>query len=971
MLLGLKSGMDLDHILDGSLATNAIPVHFANTFKKLLSDVVEGRAIPHEAAQKLLETTGQQQLGWLFGTLATLLAAWPKRRHEEQKRLIAFLTEIAEKNEENTRLEQQKIKEEVLHCQASLKKLTPFFENALEGCLLADGQGKIIAVNDTLADMLGEAKERLQGRSWLELLHPEERTKWGGNEQRVGDTALINQKTARLAIHPTADGIAVSILDLSAEKNQAKQLQEESAFWQQLFNALTEGVYVASLDGDIHEMNDAFCKLTGYSKEELRQKGWLELTAPEYREKERSYLADIRSGKTVRFGKEYVHKDGQRIPVLVSCRLLQKKANADKERLIVTCVDMREEKTKEIAWVRIRAAIDVSDAKIMIADPAGIIVYANAAAQKLFRDYAGEVRKRLPHFDPDKIIGSSYDAYHRDPKRTQEIIQQMTSAHRTTIQFGDRTFTFVANPIFLDSKRVGTSVEWRDVTEELQVQQEVETLVAHIKEGDFAMRLSPKEGLLAQRLSGAINALLDESLSLIQYSQNCLERLANAEIVPDKAEKSGAARKIQEAYNATVAALQDLITAIRETTVSIESSSQELSQSQEDLSNRASREAATLEQISANIEEISTAVSENSNHAENTEKLARDVVERTMTGKASVDEVTKIIVHAASGAKETSLISRAIQQIAFQTNILSLNASVEAARAGEHGRGFAVIAEEIRKLAIHTSTEARRTEEIIALLQEGMEKGEQGMLAVNEQVESIQSSANDMAEHIKAIAEATKEQDKGLMELAKAIGLLEEALSQNAAMSEEIHATSESLKAQIGALIAELSHFHLDSASTPLAKQQRPFKCQDFQLDKEVQEAIRQHLAWRRHFAKALENGRVDPQQTKDDARCDFGQWLRRSDYIKSHPQYEEIVQLHRAFHEEAERIATLIKNGQGEKAKEALRSDNGRYNQLTEKLVSALKSLLQEAHAQPNRDKKLPLQAKSPSVASDEWEEF
>ena len=973
MFLRLKSGVDLDRIIDDTLAANTIPHNFANTFKKLLSDVVEGRAIPREAAQKLLEAVGHQPISWLFGALATLLATWPSRRHEEQQRLIAFLTEIAGKNEENTRLEQQKIKEEMLHSQASIEKLTPFFENALEGCLLADGQGKIIAINDALADMVSEAKEKLQGRLWFELLHPEERAKWAGHEQRVGETILINQKPARLAIHPTANGIAISLLDLSAEKDKGKQLQEESAFWQELFNTLTDSVYVASLDGDIHEMNDAFCELLGYSKEELNQKGWLDLTAPEYRQQEQRYLSDIRAGKTVRFQKAYMRKDGQRVPVLVSCRLLQKKANADKERFIVTCVDMSEEKTKEIAWVRIRAALDVSDAKIMIADPTGIIVYANAAAQKLFRDYAHEVRKRLPHFDPDKIIGSSYDAYHRDPERTQEIIKQMAGAHRTTIEFGDRTFTFVANPISLEGKRVGTSVEWRDVTEELQVQQEVEALIAHIKEGDFAMRLSSKEGLLAERLSGAINALLDETLALIQYNQSCLQRLANAEIVPDKTAKSGAARAIQEAYNATVTALQDLISAIRETTVSIENSSQELSQSQEDLSNRASREAATLEQISANIEEISTAVSENSSHAENTEKLARDVVERTMAGKNSVDEVTKIIVHAASGAKETSLISRAIQQIAFQTNILSLNASVEAARAGEHGRGFAVIAEEIRKLAVHTSTEARRTEEIVTLLQEGMEKGEQGMLAVKEQVDGIQSLAHDMAEHIKAIAEASKEQDNGLMELAKAIGLLEEALSQNAAMSEEIHATSESLKAQIEALIDELSHFHLDGAgaSTSLARQQQPSKRQNFQLDKGLQEAIRQHLAWRRHFAKALESGKVDPQQIKDDARCDFGQWLRRSDYLKAYPQYKQIMQLHRDFHEEAARIAALLKNGQEEKAKEALRGNDGRYNQLTEKLLSALKNLLQEEKAKPNRKKKLPLKEDLPSVASEEWEEF
>jgi len=142
MFLRLKSGVDLDRIIDDTLAANTIPHNFANTFKKLLSDVVEGRAIPREAAQKLLEAVGHQPISWLFGALATLLATWPSRRHEEQQRLIAFLTEIAGKNEENTRLEQQKIKEEMLHSQASIEKLTPFLKTPLRVACLPMGKAK-------------------------------------------------------------------------------------------------------------------------------------------------------------------------------------------------------------------------------------------------------------------------------------------------------------------------------------------------------------------------------------------------------------------------------------------------------------------------------------------------------------------------------------------------------------------------------------------------------------------------------------------------------------------------------------------------------------------------------------------------------------------------------------------------------------------------------------------------------------
>jgi len=316
------------------------------------------------------------------------------------------------------------------------------------------------------------------------------------------------------------------------EQHLASQAEEERAYWWEIFNSQTEGLCIFDLDGGLYDFNDAFAKLVGYSREELLQKGWLELTAPEYREEDQKRLPDVMAGKTVRFEKAYMHRDGHDVPILVSYRLLKKRPGWDKDRLLATCVDLTEIKAKEQELARIHAAIDVSEAKIMIADAAGTIVYANAAAQKLFSDYADEVRKRLPHFNPAQLVGSSYDPYHRNPQATHAVVTQLTGPHHTSIVFGDRTFTFVAHPILMDGKRVGTSVEWRDITDEVTVQGELKELTTRLQAGDFSVRLKPKENMVTQQLVEAINTLLEESTSLVQYSQSLLEQLARAEISP-------------------------------------------------------------------------------------------------------------------------------------------------------------------------------------------------------------------------------------------------------------------------------------------------------------------------------------------------------------------------------------------------------------------------------------------------------
>lgn len=245
--------------------------------------------------------------------------------------------------------------------------------------------------------------------------------------------------------------------------------------------------------------------------------------------------------------------------------------------------------------------------------------------------------------------------------------------------------------------------------------------------------------------------------------------------------------------------LKETITFALEASENVSSGSVQLSTASQGISQGSSEQAASVEEISASIEEMTASIGQNADNANQTEKIAMksssDAKEGGEAVKMTVDAMRQI-------ADKISII----QEIARQTNLLSLNASIEAARAGEHGKGFAVVASAVQKLAERSQDAA---EEISKLSKSSVDVAEKAGEMLNKIVPDIQKTAELVAE----INAASAEQNKGIQQVNTAIQQFNQVVQSNASASEELASTSEELSSQAEGLRDRLSFFQVGSSS--------------------------------------------------------------------------------------------------------------------------------------------------------------
>jgi methyl-accepting chemotaxis protein len=262
--------------------------------------------------------------------------------------------------------------------------------------------------------------------------------------------------------------------------------------------------------------------------------------------------------------------------------------------------------------------------------------------------------------------------------------------------------------------------------------------------------------------------------------------------------------ELADALNSMKEKLHKTISSIQTAAQHIADASSQMSQTSQTISQGSTQQASSAEEISASMQEMSASISQNTANAQRTEGIAEKAAEKMNNGKQNVIDVANAI-------KEIAEKISIIGDIAYQTNILSLNAAVEAARAGEYGKGFAVVADEVKKLAERSQDAAMEIDKVSG---SGVQLAEDSRMLINEIVPQIENTLKLVQE----ITASSLEQNSGAEQVNESIQQFNQVIQQNAASAQEMATNSEELASQADYLQEMTAFFNTGMANAKVRK---------------------------------------------------------------------------------------------------------------------------------------------------------
>ncbi|HEY5793712.1 MAG TPA: methyl-accepting chemotaxis protein [Bosea sp. (in: a-proteobacteria)] len=458
---------------------------------------------------------------------------------------------------------------------------------------------------------------------------------------------------------------------------------------------------------------------------------------------------------------------------------------------------------------RIRAALDGCRTNVMVCDAQGRVVYVNNSLLRFFGEAQEDFRAAFPGCSAKDMLGRVMESIQGQAGLRQDQQQAIRFA------LGRRTVSLSLSPVMhADGRRLGTAVEWLELTDELAAAAEVSEMVAAAVEGDFSRRVpvAGKPDALLRIAEGMneINALVENAVG--EFA-TVVGGLAEGDLTRRMTGTyRGRLAELKSSLNTALAHLGETVATIQGTAGNVARAASEIDSGAGDLASRTEQTAANLEETAATTEQLAASVKQSASRSREATELANEAMGVAQDGKDVVAQAVGAIERIESSSERISEIVSVIDDIAFQTNLLALNAAVEAARAGDAGRGFAVVASEVRALAQRSGQAAKDIKGLIVTSNEQVGEGVRFVRSTGDALERIVAAAGKVSTTVADISRAAAEQAHGIDEMSRAVAHMDETTQQNSALAEQSATSATELMTEIVALRRLVAFFRADAA---------------------------------------------------------------------------------------------------------------------------------------------------------------